>query len=230
MAVASATGGTAAPAKRQGLRERKKREVRGAILAAGEALFRTKGYTATSMDDIAAAANISRKTLFNYLNSKDTIVLALIDALIERNLSDWEESDLPYYHDARDVGTPTWKQRLGSIGSTRWLLVIAAKHTRYFSGDATKYASEIYRRNARARKRRIAAVQAEGRMRSDISAEEISNYYDAMRDLVLRTWLLKPRATRTELYRNFEHAMSVLVQGLAPPAAVPAVRLPPREK
>ncbi|MFC5835077.1 TetR/AcrR family transcriptional regulator [Nonomuraea insulae] len=57
-----------------GLRERKKRETWRAIRAAAFDLFEERGYEAVSVEEIAAAAEVSRSTLFNYFASKEAIV------------------------------------------------------------------------------------------------------------------------------------------------------------
>lgn len=60
-----------------GLRERKRAETLERIGEAGIKLFVGKGYEATTLDDIAAAAGISRRTFFHYFKSKDDILVAL---------------------------------------------------------------------------------------------------------------------------------------------------------
>lgn len=60
-----------------GLRERKRLETQDRIAAVGLRLFIAKGYEATTLDDIAAAAGISRRTFFYYFKSKDDILVAL---------------------------------------------------------------------------------------------------------------------------------------------------------
>lgn len=58
-----------------GLRERKKRRTREAITDAAFALFRESGFDAVSVVDIAAAAEVSKPTLFAYFPTKEDIVL-----------------------------------------------------------------------------------------------------------------------------------------------------------
>jgi AcrR family transcriptional regulator len=58
-----------------GLRERKKLETRLALARAAMRLFEERGYSATSIDDIAAAANVSRRTFFRYFASKDEVLI-----------------------------------------------------------------------------------------------------------------------------------------------------------
>jgi AcrR family transcriptional regulator len=64
--------------KLEGLRERKRRQTRQRIAEVGVKSFLAKGYEATTLDDIAAAAGISRRTFFHYFKSKDEILLAQI--------------------------------------------------------------------------------------------------------------------------------------------------------
>jgi len=57
-------------------RERKKREATNRIVDCAAALFAARGYGATTMDDIAERADVSRATVFNYFARKEDIVLA----------------------------------------------------------------------------------------------------------------------------------------------------------
>jgi AcrR family transcriptional regulator len=79
---------TAAP----GLRERKRQQTRERLTRMAMALFRERGFEATTLDDIAAAADISRRSFFHYFASKEDVVFAwqeeisaaLIDAVAAR--------------------------------------------------------------------------------------------------------------------------------------------------
>ncbi|WP_167350122.1 TetR/AcrR family transcriptional regulator [Bradyrhizobium viridifuturi] len=68
---------TRTPAK-EGLRERNRRQTLQRIADAGMELFLANGFEATTLDEIAAAAGISRRTFFYYFKSKDDILLAHI--------------------------------------------------------------------------------------------------------------------------------------------------------
>jgi AcrR family transcriptional regulator len=75
-----------------GLREEKKRATRETIAAAAMRLFQEHGYDAVTVADVAKAANVSEKTVFNYFSAKEDLVFhrgaELRDALLEsvRNL------------------------------------------------------------------------------------------------------------------------------------------------
>jgi AcrR family transcriptional regulator len=76
----------------QGLRERKKRQTREAIAHAAMALFAEHGFDAVTVADVARAAEVSEKTVFNYFAAKEDLVLhggeerraALIEAIRTR--------------------------------------------------------------------------------------------------------------------------------------------------
>jgi AcrR family transcriptional regulator len=65
----------AAPAAKLGLRERKKLRTREAIQREAMRLFQKHGYEETTIEQIAAGADISPSTFFNYFPSKEDVVL-----------------------------------------------------------------------------------------------------------------------------------------------------------
>jgi AcrR family transcriptional regulator len=69
--------------KRDGLRERKRRETLKRIADKAMVLFAANGYEATTLDAIADAADISRRTIFHYFQSKEEILLSWQNGLVE---------------------------------------------------------------------------------------------------------------------------------------------------
>lgn len=59
-----------------GLRQRKQQATRERLTRAAMALFRERGFEATTIDDIAAKADMSRRSFFHYFASKEDVVTA----------------------------------------------------------------------------------------------------------------------------------------------------------
>ncbi len=59
-----------------GLRERKKAQTRDSLVECALDLFERQGYDTTTIEDIAAAANVSPRTFFRYFDSKLDLVRA----------------------------------------------------------------------------------------------------------------------------------------------------------
>lgn len=66
-----------------GLRERKKQRTRATLIDAAVRLCLTQGYERTTVEQIAAAAEVSPRTFSRYFATKDAVVMTLLEDLVD---------------------------------------------------------------------------------------------------------------------------------------------------
>ncbi|KMO67761.1 TetR family transcriptional regulator [Mycolicibacterium chlorophenolicum] len=113
-----------------GLRERKKRRTRATLMDAAVDLCARQGYDSTTVEQIAAIADVSPRTFSRYFTTKDAIVLALIDEILEtvarelarqpREICHFEAIRRAYLGMAANSKRPT----PGGLSSDRLLLIM----------------------------------------------------------------------------------------------------------
>ncbi|MEU8704989.1 TetR family transcriptional regulator [Streptomyces sp. NPDC048565] len=82
------TSGAPAPEAPYGLRERKKRRTREALLHAALRLFTTQGYERTTIDEIVGAVDVSQRTFFRYFANKEAVAFAAQEEVDARFLTE----------------------------------------------------------------------------------------------------------------------------------------------
>ncbi|WP_417268490.1 TetR/AcrR family transcriptional regulator [Celeribacter baekdonensis] len=107
-----------------GLRDRKKAMRREEILSHAKHLFAKQGINATTMGDIAEAANVSPPTVFNYFGNKDGILIALITEgsrkAIAHDISMLPRTDADFASIVMDTLVTVSTGTLGIAGKRVW--------------------------------------------------------------------------------------------------------------
>ena len=87
------------------VRERSRRAVRGELTELAKDLFVEKGYDETTIDDLAAAAGMSKRTFFRYFASKEELVMGKYEILGEQLAEDLaaRPADEPLWTSLRQV-------------------------------------------------------------------------------------------------------------------------------
>lgn len=195
-------------------RANKRAQCRADILSAAEAIFKESGFTAARMIDIARAANISEKTLFNYFSGKPALLEALTLNWFDANSVLFEEPQAIAAASIEQVLPPEIDRRLAALDEYRWLLAMTAAHTDLFVSHRQPQA--LFRRNFEARAQRVRQLQKEGIVRADIPAVEICDLYQALRNHLLGSWLAASDIDFKALQKQFKRGMAVFLRGLAP--------------
>ena len=91
-----------------GLRERKKQRTRATLINAAVQLCLKQGYENTTVDQIAAAADVSSRTFSRYFATKDAVYMALLDALIQGVAAELRQlpSEVPPLRALRSTAIP----------------------------------------------------------------------------------------------------------------------------
>ncbi|MFI2487392.1 TetR/AcrR family transcriptional regulator [Promicromonospora kroppenstedtii] len=79
--------------ERGGIRERKRAATRNAVVIAATRLFLERGVSGTSVDDIAAAAGIARRTFFLHFPAKEDVLFHYLEGHVRRAVAALD--DLP---------------------------------------------------------------------------------------------------------------------------------------
>lgn len=193
--------------------DRRMAETMQKILDAADRLFAQDGYGATSMEAIALAAGVSRKTLFNYVDSRS----ALIKLLIRRSLT--EPFTTPY-KESEDLATgefedffPPFEQTLKAIARSRKLMRLGVEYANLFSSDEVDPAFDL-EPNRRARIIRTKALQRAGKVRADIPAADIVRHFEVLRNAAFRRWLKRDESKIEDLQKEIDQVKIIIKNGI----------------
>jgi len=154
-----------------GLRERKDAEVKRAFYEAAMELFREKGFTATSADEIAARAGYSRATFFNHFGTKKGVFryygellsqdIELLLAGIDTTLSPLERVREILFSMAREADTRREELKVVFLHSS--------SDPDYLAGPTS-----ARQRIGNVVRELVTEAQHQGEVRSDMSAEALA--------------------------------------------------------
>ena len=218
----AAVAAAKAPTPAGGLRARKKKQVRDAILAVCGRLFRTRGFDETTVDDIVGAIEISRQTFFNYFPGKEAVLaelgLAWLGAQGERARAG-ALSDRPAHLMAGFRGV--LREQLAAVEQDRGFMRLVFTRSGLFfphGPHVGSRADEPRLDGTRAFFAGLAslirAAQDAGELRRDIAADQIAEMYVAVMVITIRLWLTSYWGGTETLVERGMRAFGVLEDGL----------------
>ncbi len=208
-------------------RERKKLEARRRIFDAAFELFLEKGFDDTTVEEIAARADVAKGTVFNYFPRKTSFLAALAEdwtARIEEELGPvegWTGSTrhklTRVFRFLADLGARNPDlARLAFFESLRYM------HAMVEHRLAEEEPVQRFQAMTRALIRR---GQETGEIRADVRADVAGSLIESAFHRTLADWLAT-RGSRAALHRTFESKLEIVFRGIAhPPAVGPGTRV-----
>lgn len=194
-----------------GRRQRRSAEIRERLFRAALALFGTKGFAETTVEDITEAADVGKGTFFNYFPSKDHILLAFGEmqlGKLEAAIETARKTKEPMPQFLRSLGVRMTQE------PTRNPAIIRALLQAYLSTTPVREAMiDLQRRVHALHSEMIRLGQERGEIRNDLPAEEIAHVFRQTIFGTLLIWSLYGDAT---LHSRIEAAFNLLWTGLAP--------------
>ena len=190
-------------------RERRSAELRERLFRAALALFASKGYAETTVEDITEAADVGKGTFFNYFPSKEHILMAFGEmqlAKLESVINEAEKSDRPVPELLRVMVLRMTEEPIRNPAMVRALL-----QANLSSVPVRGEMLRIHEHNRRLISRLIRHGQDRGEIRTDLPPEEIAQVWRQMIFGTLMFWSLLGDGT---LPSRIETAIGMLWEGI----------------
>ena len=199
------------------LRAAKKIRARRTILDAAHDLFVIKEYAQTTMEEVAAQAEVAVGTLYNYFPSKSDLLLALID-----------DSDEKYIQAARrlveqpnddpvkalaDIMVLATEHCVRQVGKSVWCQVSATSLMNANSSFGVQYALTT-RKHEELVMAMMGELQKRGKIRGDIDAAKASHYLFSTKSKLFLNFVTSSTMPLDEHRKEVYEAVSYFVGGI----------------
>lgn len=195
------------PGRARSRRADGKARVRASLLAGARELFARQGVAATTMDDIARLAQVSRATAFNYFPSKHLLLGVLVREMEARFLHIMENQfERPAGAAARIAELFSWTAAKIEESPQLSRVLIGASETTFGAAPDSGIRTA---RTHRAFVRVLAAGRRDGNVRRDLSTAVLADIVVGTYAGILHAWRVAPRYP---LRRRLEAAAGALAQ------------------
>ena len=189
-----------------------KARVRAGLLGAARALFARQGVAATTMDDVARLAAVSRATAFNYFPSKHLLLAALVHEMEARFLHIIDtQFDQPATAAQRIAALFSWTATKVEETPELSRVLIGASETTF--GAAMALSGARTARTHRAFMRVLDAGRRAGNVRADVPTEVLAEIIGGSYAGILHAWRV---GRRYPLRRRLDAAAVTLAELIAP--------------
>ena len=191
-------------------RERRSAELRERLFRAALALFASKGYAETTVEDITEAADVGKGTFFNYFPSKEHILMAFGEmqlGKLEAVINVARRSDQPMREVLQNLVMRMTEEPIRNPSIVRALLQ-ANLSSIPVRGEMLR----IHDRNRALVGQLIGHGQQRGEIRTDLPAEEIAQVW---RQTIFGTLMFWSLVGDASLVARIEISMRLLWEGIA---------------
>jgi AcrR family transcriptional regulator len=197
-----------------GRRERKREQTKQGLINAAVDLFVAKGYDETTIDDIAAAADVAKVTFYYYFKSKEEIVLAIKENGAEELLGRMEKLFL------EEVSAPEILRALfGEVG--HW----TEKNWQLLKVFATQKFGSMVKGETCAQEEKAAPIillieriisygQKSGQFRKEADAREMAHFVMWALTHEQFSWIHEGRK-KTQLVKRLDNCLDFIMHGIA---------------
>ena len=183
-------------------RRRQAEQTRTRILAAARELFRSAGYAASTMEAIAAAAQVSAKTVEAAFGSKRGVLAAVVDPLASsgppRDLVDQVRAAADPQHRIRLVAELTRRAYEASVPEFELMRGAAA-----VAPEIAAVAQQVEARRRANQVRLVTHLREKGALRKDLAPEEAADIVWALTSYDLYRALVNERHWPAGRYRDW---------------------------
>src|SRR5262249_10942116 len=192
-------------------RQRRSTEIREKLFRAALKLFGEKGFADTTFEDIHNAADVAKATFFNYIPSKEPILIAFSEmqlAKLQATVESFRHTVVPMTDFFREMSL-----RMTAEPGRAPDVVRAILQANLSSSSVRRVMQETHQRAHRLLTQLVQAGQERGEFRRDLSASELAHVF---RQTVFGTLLLWSVYGDATLPERINTAINVLWTGLAP--------------
>ncbi len=198
--------------------DRRRRKTRAALLAAGERLFLTRGFTATTVEQLAQEADVAVGSLYGNFAGKDGLYLALIERALEL--------DKRYCDEGWETGSDPISRMLGLAASYARFCLEQPGYFRLFrlpppdapsGGEAAAKIERLVQQRTREEINRMSLALAEAskaKVLREVDPERTAQILWAAWDGVLGLSVRANPPSGREMQRILADAQRLLVTGL----------------
>jgi len=208
---APASGAADAPLRKPGRRERRSRELRDRIYHTAQALFLEHGFAATTVSQIADAADVAQATFFNHFQNKAAILSAMTKEVF-RHLESLTDEELSRPGTPQELIQGFARRVANDILAVRGLakdVILELHQIGVQSGDVAPHLAGV----RQPFERMLAQGQRDGQVRADLHARFLSEFALGVLNTTITNWLMQPDYPLAE---RLDQSAALLVESLAP--------------